>query len=85
MRLNFLKTYRKGTYATLLTEAKLSEHLWEIEQTAKEQIQKTVERMATEQKVNERMKQENPTRWIQMMNNFKAAAEEIVLSDLIYA
>ena len=53
MRLNFLKTHRRGTYTTLLTEVKLSEHLWEIEQTAKEQIRQTMERMATEQSVNE--------------------------------
>ena len=84
MRLNFLKTHRRGTYTTLLTEAKLSEHLWEIEQTAKAQIRRTVERMAAEQGVNEQMKQQNPMLWVQTMNNLKASAEEIVLNDLIY-
>ena len=84
MRLNFLKTHRRGTYTTLLTEAKLSEHLWEIEQTAKEQVRRTVERMAAEQGVNEQMKRQNPMLWVQTMNNLKASAEEIVRDQLIY-
>ena len=84
MRLNFLKTHRRGTYTTLLTEAKLSEHLWEIEQTAKEQVRQTVEQMAEEQGMNEQMKRQNPMLWVQTMNNLKALAEEIVLNQLIF-
>ena len=83
MRLAFLKAHRRETYMTLLVEAKLSEHLWEIEQTAKEQIRQTVERMAAEQGVNEQMKRENPILWTQAMNNLQASAEEIVLYELI--
>ncbi len=67
-----------------LGEAKLSEHLWEIEQTAKEQVRQTVEQMAEEQGMNEQMKRQNPMLWVQTMNNLKALAEEIVLNQLIF-
>ena len=42
MRLEYLKKHRRGTYTTLLTQAKLNEHLHEVEEAAKEQISMTI-------------------------------------------
>ena len=85
MRLKYLKEHRRGTYGQLLGEAKLERHLYEIEQTAKAQIEETVNRMALSQGVNEQMKQESPMKWVQMMNSFKTSAEETVIAELICA
>ena len=34
--------------------------------------------------VNEKLKASDPMRWVQMMNNIKALAEEIVLKEVVY-
>ena len=44
-----------------------------------------VTQMAQAQGVTEEMKDTNPMQWVGLMNNFRAAAEEQVLAELIYA
>ena len=84
MRLEFLKNHRKGTYTTLLTSCKLNEHLYEIEQTVKQQINLTISQIAMERGITEKLKATNPMRWAQEMNNVKHCAEEMVLNDIVY-
>ena len=84
MRLEFLKNHRKGTYTTLLTSCKLNEHLHEIEQTAKHQLDLTISQIAKERGITEKLKAENPMRWVQEMNNAKKCAEEMVLNKIVY-
>ena len=84
MRLEFLKNHRKGTYTTLLMSCKLNEHLYEIEQTAKQQIYLAISKIAKERGITEELKATNPMRWVQEMNNAKKCAEEIVLREILY-
>jgi len=84
MRKNFLSEHRKGTYATLMTSGKLSEHLAEIDWTAREQIDLIVSQMAKAEGVTEEMKASDPMKWTGLMNNLRHSAEELVLSELIY-
>ena len=84
MRLEFLKNHRKGTYTTLLTSCKLNEHLYEVEQTAKQQFDLTISQIAVERGITEKLKATNPMRWVQEMNNVKKCAEEIVLREILY-
>lgn len=72
-------------YTTLLTQAKLNEHLHEVEEVAKEQISMNISRMAQNLGVTEQMKATDPMKWVQTMNGLKAAAEEEVLNSLIFA
>ena len=83
MRHDFLEKHRKGTYTTLLTEARLTEHLHEMDETARAQISEITSQQATSLGVTEQMKAENPMTWAQMMNNIKASAEEIVLREVV--
>ena len=41
--------------------------------------------LTVQNNVNEKMKAENPMLWVQMMNNMKAQAEEVILTELIYS
>ena len=75
MRLDFLKTHRKGIYTTLVSEARLTEHLYEIEQTAKKQLSESISRQAMSLGVTEELKAKNQMKWVQMMNNIKNSAE----------
>jgi hypothetical protein len=71
-------------YTTILTEGRLNDYLYEIDETAKTQISESISRMAQSLGVTEQMKAENPMLWIQMMNLIKASAEEEILMSLIY-
>ena len=84
MRLEFLKKHRRGTYTTLLTEGRLNEHLHTIDEQAHEQINLYIKQMAEQTDVIEELKLSDPMRWVQMMNNIKASAEEIVLKEVVY-
>ena len=84
MRLDYLKKHRRGTYTTLLTSCTLNQHLYEIEQEAKRQIDITLSRLVKARGITEELKVANPLLWVQEMNNAKHDAEEIVLNEVIY-
>ena len=82
MRKTFLKEHRSGAYNSLLLQNRLTEHLLEIDRTAREQVEQT---MAQTEKVNEKLKAESQMLWVQRMNSIRQRAEEMVLNNLIYA
>ena len=84
MRLDYLKKHRRGTYTTLLTSCTLNQHLYEIEQEAKRQIDITLSRLVKARGINEELNATDPLVWAQEMNNAKHDAEEIVLNEVIY-
>ena len=69
----------------LLTSGKLNPYLEEVDQQANEMMETLVKKMAQEQGVTEKMKAENQMLWVGLMNNIRGAAEEVVLTELIYA
>ena len=84
LHLDFIKKHRRGTYTTLLTEGRLNEHLHSIDEQAHEQIDLYIAQTAERMGVTEEFKASDPMRWVQMMNNIKASAEEIVLKEVVY-
>lgn len=85
LRREYLKKRRRVLYTNLKTSGKLTEHLAEIEQTARKMVEQTVERMAQAEGVTEELKATDPMRWTGLMNNLRHSAEELALTDLIYA
>ena len=85
LRRQYLKKHRRVLYTNLKTSCRLTEHLAEIEQTAKAMVSRSVQRMAEAEGLTEQMKETDPLRWTGLMNNLKHSAEEQVLNDLIYA
>jgi len=84
MRLAFIKEHRKGFYVTLLTQFRLNEYLHEIDVEAAEQVRTITGQIARSKGVDEKLKGDDMLRWVAEMNNCKAAAEEIVLREVIY-
>jgi soluble P-type ATPase len=84
LHLDFIKNHRRGTYTTLLTEGRLNEHLHNIDELTHEQIDLYIAQTAERMGVTEEFKASDPMRWVQMMNNIKASAEEIVLKEVVY-
>ena len=85
LRREYLKKHRRVLYTNLKTSGKLTEHLAEIEQTARKMVEQTVTQMAQVEGVTEELKERDPRRWTGLMNNLKHSAEELVLNDLIYS
>ena len=85
LRRQYLKKHRRVLYTNLKTSCRLTEHLAEIEQTAKAMVSRSIQRMAEAEGLTEQMKEADPMRWTGLMNNLKHTAEEQVLTDLIYA
>ena len=84
LRKQFLKEHRSARYQYLLLIGKLNEHLNQTDQEAREQVETLMEQMTEKQGVTEELKVQNRTKWVRLMNNIKASAEEIVLKNMIY-
>ena len=84
LRKQFLKEHRSAKYQYLLLTGKLTEHLNQIDQESREQVEMLMEQMAEKQGVTEELKLQNRTKWVRLMNNIKASAEEIVLKNMVY-
>lgn len=84
LRKQFLKEHRPIRYQNLLLSGKLTAHLNQIDQEVTEQVEVLMKQMAEKQGVNENLKRQNPMRWVRLMNNVKASAEEIVMREIIY-
>ena len=84
LRKQFLKEHRSAKYQYLLLTGKLTEHLNQIDQESREQVEMLMEQMAEKQGVTEELKVQNRTKWVILMNNIKAIAEEMVLREILY-
>ena len=84
LHLEFIKKHRRGTYTTLMTENRLNEHLHRIDEQAHEQLDIHIAQMSKRMGVTEELKASDPMCWVQMMNNIKASAEEIVMKEVVY-
>ena len=85
MRHDFLEKHHKGTYTTLLTEFRLQEHLYEVDQEAKRQVEELTLLLVSGSGIDECLKNTDPLRWVQEMNLAKKNAEKIVLKEYVYA
>ena len=81
----YLKKHRKGLYSILLTQGKLAEHLHEIDETAFERRELIIKQMKAAQGVTEQLKADNMMKWVGMVNNICACADEIIRNELIYS
>ena len=85
LRHTFLRRYRKTMLSGLQLNGKLNDHLEQIGRQANEMMETLMSEMAKLQGVNEELKASNQMKWVQMMNNIRASAEETVLKDIVYS
>ena len=84
LRRQFLKEHRSARYQYLLLTGKLNEHLNQTDQEAREQVETLMEQMIEKQGVTEELKAQDQMKWVRLMNNIKASAEEIILKNMVY-
>ena len=85
MRRNYLKEYRKILYNNYVLEGTLFKHLAEIDQACNERIENIVSAMAKQEGVTEALKAADQIEWVRRMNSIRNRAEEIILTELVYA
>ena len=84
LRKIYLKEHKRGWYSSLLLTGKLDEHLAEIDHSCNERIELIMNQLAHREGVTESLKAADQMEWVRRMNNIRASAEEIVLSELVY-
>ena len=84
-RRQYLKQHHKILYYNLLTSGKLRFHLADVEKEAQSLFLRLVKEYAEREGVTEQLKAENPTEWVQKMNNIRNRAAETVYADVIFA
>ena len=85
MRRSYLKEYRKILYNNYVLEGPLFKHLAEIDQACNERIENIISAMAKQEGVTEALKATNQMEWVRYMNSIRNRAEEIILTELVYA
>ena len=84
MHLNYLRENHPRLYTRLILSGKLYEHLAEIDQTSRRQMEQIISQMALTEGVDEILKAKDQMVWVGRMNNIRQCAEEIILAELIY-
>ena len=84
MRKRYLEQRRDGTFTALVLSGKLTEHLLEVDQTARDQLAALTRQLAAAEGVSESLKARDQMEWLRHMNSLRNRAEEIVKNELIY-
>lgn len=79
-----LKEYHKAVYVNLLISGRLSGYLADIEEQARERLEKIIGQMKQAQGITEQLKADNTLECIGRMDNIQACAREIVEKEMIY-
>ena len=82
MRQKYLKEHRPILWNQMILEETLFPHLLEIEQSARSQMQQTLDSLLKADPAPDKATRQMA--WVQHMNRLKAQAEEQVLTELIY-
>ena len=85
MRKKYLQEHRPVLWNSLILSEKLYPHLREIDETANSRLEQMMPGLMQSAGVTEALKASDPMKWVGLMNSLKAQAEEVILTELIYA
>ena len=85
MRKKYLQEHRPVLWNSLILTEKLYPHLREIDETANSRLEQMMPGLMQSAGVTEALKASDPMKWVGLMNSLKAQAEEVILTELIYA
>ena len=85
LRLNYIKEHKKGLYQALLMKNELTNHLLSVSKDCEKRYNILMNNyIKNDEKLSKKNKEDNQIEWVQLMNNYKNMAEEIILRELIY-
>ena len=85
LRREYLRKNKNGIYTGMLLSGKLNGHLEEVNRPATEMVENLTAQMAKAEGVTEQLKATDQMRWVGLMNNIRASAEEAALRELVYS
>ena len=85
MRRSYLKEYHPILYNNYLLEGTLFKHLAEIDQACNERMKILFSALAKQEGVTEALKAADQMEWVRRINSIRNRAEEIILTELVYA
>ena len=85
MRKRYLKEHQPDTFALMLMENTLIQHLIDIDRQAMEHIDLIASQLAQAEGVTEDLKACDQLEWIRAMNSCRARAEELVIREIVLA
>lgn len=85
LRREYLRKDQNGLYTGMLLSGKLEGHLEQIDREATAMVERLTAQMAQAGGVTEELKARDQMRWVGLMNNIRASAEEAALRELVYA
>lgn len=82
--LNYLKEHHPIRFNILVLSGKLQTYLADLNEQAQERLECIIAQMTAAEGVTESMKAHDQLKWVQIMNNIRSRAEEIILSEMIF-
>ena len=82
LRKNYLLEEKPEDYAELVEEKMLIEYLVAIEERYSKRFDELVEQQMERDGVDEKLKVENPLKWIGLVNNIRSCVKEILIEEL---
>jgi len=85
MRHRYLKEHRRALYTSLFLEGSLQKHLSEIDSACNKRLEIIETAMMKQEGVTEALKASDQMEWVRLRNSIRNRAEEIILTELVYA
>ena len=82
LRKNYLLEEKPEDYAELVEEKMVIEYLAAIEERYSKRFDELVEQQMEREGVDEKLKVENPLKWIGLVNNIRSCVKEILIEEL---
>lgn len=85
MRRTYLQEHRPIIWNQMILDGTLWGHLADVDRICRERMDTLIESMKQTRGITEELKAVDQLLWVAEMNNIRAAAEEIVLREVVYA
>ena len=85
LRKTYLQEHRPILWNQMILSETLFPHLREIDETANRRLEQMMPELMKSAGVTEELKARDQMKWVGLMNSLKAQAEEVILTELIYA
>ena len=81
----FLRENRRTLYTSLVLEGTLTKHLSEIDRSCNDRLEIIETAMMKQEGVTEALKASDQMEWVRRRNSIRSRAEEVILTELVYA
>lgn len=85
LRRQYLKEHRRVQYTCMMTDGTLWKHLAEIDRSCNDRLEIIETAMMKQEGVTEALKASDQMEWVRRRNSIRNRAEEVILTELVYA